>query len=116
MFKIFKSSEDLGNQQLAKSSVVRGIRSSILEQYPRLEHVVDEILPKKDPLMLIKGKGDFAFYTFAVANNEIILFQTKDGPWLPTLRVLHKYPSMMPKPSAKSFNRFSLGNKVWIML
>jgi PUA domain protein len=97
MFKNFKSSEDLGNQQLAKSSVVRGIRSSILDQYPRLSDVVDEILPKKDPLMLIKGKGDFAFYTFAVANNEIIFFQAKDGPWLPTLRVVHKYPSMMPK-------------------
>jgi PUA domain protein len=96
MFKTFKP-EDLGNQSAAKSSVVRGVRSSLLEQYPRLENVVDEIIPKKDPLFLVKGKGDFAFYTFAVAGNQVLFFQTKDGPWMPSLKVLHKYPSMMPK-------------------
>jgi PUA domain protein len=30
-----------------KSSVLRGIRSKLLEAYPRLEDVIDEILPKK---------------------------------------------------------------------
>lgn len=96
MFKTFKA-EDLGNQSAAKSSVVRGIRSSLLEQFPRLENVIDDILPKKDTMLLVKGKGDFAFFTFAIVNNQILFFQTKDGPWLPSLRVLHKYPSMMPK-------------------
>jgi PUA domain protein len=96
MFKTLKP-EDFGNQSAAKSSVVRGIRGSILEQFPRLENVIDEIIPKKDPLLVVKGKGDFAFFTFAIAGNQVLFFQTKDGPWLPSLRVLHKYPSMMPK-------------------
>ena len=89
MFKTLKS-DDFGNQSAAKSSVVRGIKASLIEQFPRLENVVDEILPKKDPLLLVKGKGDFAFFTFAIASNQVLFFQTKDGPWLPTLRVLHK--------------------------
>lgn len=96
MFKTLKP-DDFGNQSAAKSSVVRGIRGSILEQFPRLENVIDEIIPKKDPLFVVKGKGDFAFFTFAVVSNQVLFFQTKDGPWLPSLRVLHKYPSMMPK-------------------
>lgn len=30
--------------------------------------------------------------------DEIICFQPRnEGPWYPTLRVLHKYPSLMPK-------------------
>ena len=97
MFKTFKPEEHLGNQQLAKSSVARGIRAIIVEVYPRLGDVIDNILV--NPLMLIKGKGDFAFFTFLVANNEIVFLQSsgKDSPWLPTLRVLHQYPSMMHK-------------------
>ena len=97
MFKNLKQ-EDFGNQSAAKSSVVRGIKSTIIEQFPRLETLVDDIIPKKDPLLLVKGKGDFAFFTFAIANNEVLFYQSgKDAPWLPTLRVLHKYPSIMPK-------------------
>eukprot|EP00920_Eleutheroschizon_duboscqi_P042277 GHVT01101102.1.p1 GENE.GHVT01101102.1~~GHVT01101102.1.p1 ORF type:complete len:192 (+),score=29.45 GHVT01101102.1:293-868(+) len=28
---------------------------------------------------------------------EILFFQHRDGPWVPNLRLLHKYPSMMPR-------------------
>lgn len=96
MFRTFKE-EDFGVKTLAKTSAVRGIRAAILEQYPRLEHVLDEIIPKKDPLHLVKGKGDVAFYTFLVVNDHVVFFQDKDKPWLPTLRILHQCPSMMPK-------------------
>ena len=96
MLKTFKS-EDFGTKTLAKSSIVRGVRAAILEQYPNLESVIDDIIPKKDPLFLVKGKNDVAFYTFAVVNEEVVFFQDKDKPWLPTLKVLHKFPSMMPK-------------------
>ena len=97
MFKNLKQ-EDFGNQSAAKSSVVRGIKSSVLDSFPRLDNVIDEIIPKKDPMLLVKGKGDFAFFTFAIVNNEVLFYQAgKDDPWLPTLRILHKYPSMMPK-------------------
>jgi PUA domain protein len=32
-----------------------------------------------------------------VVNNVPLFFQERDGPWFPTLRVLHQYPDMMPK-------------------
>ncbi len=97
-FKNFKPSDDLGTQQLAKSSVARGVKTSIVELYPRLENVIDEIFPKKEALYLVKGKGDYAFMSFVLSEREEILFyQDKNGPWLPALRLLHKYPSMLAK-------------------
>lgn len=33
----------------------------------------------------------------AVINNTPLFFQERDGPWCPTLRVLHQYPDMMSK-------------------
>lgn len=32
-----------------------------------------------------------------VHGNEPLFFSTRDGGWFPTLRLLHKYPDMMPK-------------------
>jgi PUA domain protein len=40
-------------QQL-KSSVQKGIRTKLLEQYPYLEGYVDSILPKKDTYRIVK--------------------------------------------------------------
>lgn len=37
-----------------KSSVQRGIRNSIVEQYPELEEEIEVLLPKKEPLFVIK--------------------------------------------------------------
>lgn len=33
----------------------------------------------------------------AILNNVPLFFQERDGPWCPTLRVLHQYPDMMKK-------------------
>ena len=43
----------VGNN-LTKSSVQRGIRAKILEQYPSLEAEADVLLPKKSAIILIK--------------------------------------------------------------
>jgi hypothetical protein len=32
-----------------------------------------------------------------IINNVPLFFQQRDGPWCPTLRVLHQYPDMMKK-------------------
>lgn len=37
-----------------KSSVQRGIRNSIVEQYPELEEEIEVLLPKKEPLFVVK--------------------------------------------------------------
>jgi hypothetical protein len=43
----------IGIQQL-KSSVQKGIRTKIIDQYPTLEEYIDMILPKKDALRIVK--------------------------------------------------------------
>ena len=32
----------------------RGIRNSIVEQYPNLEEEIEDLLPKKEPLFVVK--------------------------------------------------------------
>ncbi|KAG7023988.1 TMA20 [Cucurbita argyrosperma subsp. argyrosperma] len=50
MFKKF-STEDVSAQNQVKASVQRRIRQSIAEEYPGLEPVLDDLLPKKAPLI-----------------------------------------------------------------
>jgi len=93
LFKNF-TPDDVGGQNQVKSSVQRGIRNSILETYPRLEPVMDELWGKNDKMVVAKCKDHV---TIVVINNVPIFFQHRDGPWFPTLKTLHKYPTMMPK-------------------
>ena len=41
-------------QNQAKSSVVREIRSKLTENYPSILPYIDDILPKKEPVTIIK--------------------------------------------------------------
>jgi len=77
-----------------KSSAQRAVRASVLEQFPRFSTVIDEVLPKRHPVVVAKCHNHV---TAVVVNGEPIFFQVRDGPWVPTLRIIHKYPSVMPK-------------------
>lgn len=48
MFKKFDPAEDIIGTQQLKSSVQKGIRTKLIEQYPHLEEYMNEILPKKE--------------------------------------------------------------------
>lgn len=50
----FDEKENVGNVNVAKSSVLKGIRSQILEHYEDIESFIDQILPKKEPLKIVK--------------------------------------------------------------
>ncbi|KAJ9526617.1 hypothetical protein QJQ45_017626 [Haematococcus lacustris] len=93
---LFKKKPEISNISQVKSSVARGIRSSICEQYPSLEEsgAIDLLIPKKEPLLLGKCEGHVQI---AILNNVPLFFQERDGHWCPTLRVLHQYPDMMKK-------------------
>jgi PUA domain protein len=43
-----------GSKSKVKSSAQRAIRAKVLEQYPLLEPYIDDILPKKEQLDLVK--------------------------------------------------------------
>ncbi|PIA16406.1 hypothetical protein COEREDRAFT_42923 [Coemansia reversa NRRL 1564] len=93
MFKKFNLQESISGQNPVKASVVRGIRSKLLDQFPALEPHIDDILPKKVNFVQIKCKDRIVLFAI---NNEILFFQHFDDPITPTLRLLHRYPDILP--------------------
>ena len=51
-----------GAKSKVKSSTQRGIRAKILEQYPLLEPVIEEIMPKREQLDVVKLCVLFLFF------------------------------------------------------
>ena len=94
MFKKFDEKESVSNVQQLKSSVQKGIRNKILELHPHIENYVDTILPKKEPLRILKCHDHIEILINSVGN--LLFFRQRDGPWMPTLRLLHQYPFLLP--------------------
>jgi len=93
MFKKFVKEENLISQSQVKSSAARGIRAILVEQMPTLAGIIDDIIPKKCPLFLGKCTGHI---NFIVVDSEVLFFNERDGPYYPTLKLLHKYPDILP--------------------
>ncbi|XP_076446998.1 malignant T-cell-amplified sequence 1-like [Babylonia areolata] len=94
MFKKFVAKEMVTNVNNAKSSVQKGIRSQVLDQFPHVEDYIDQILPKKEALKLVKCQEHIEI--LASQSGELLFFRQRDGPLYPTLRLLHKFPFMLP--------------------
>ncbi|KAJ7977915.1 malignant T-cell-amplified sequence 1-like, partial [Quillaja saponaria] len=88
------SSDEVSAQNQVKASVQRKIRQSIAEEYPGLEPVLDDLLPKKSPLIVVKCQNHL---NLVLVNNVPLFFNIRDGPYMPTLRLLHQYPNIMKK-------------------
>lgn len=67
----------------------------MIEQYPPLENIIEEILPKKENFKLIKCKDHLEMV--ADAEGQIQFIKHRDYPYFPTLKLLHKYPFIMPQ-------------------
>ncbi|GMI10275.1 hypothetical protein TrVE_jg104 [Triparma verrucosa] len=89
-FKRFQSS-DCSTSTPVKASVQRYLKSSLVESNPLLAPHIDSLIPKKPPLTAYKVTSFLTLYTL---NSLPILFETRDGPVLPTLRFVHQYPSL----------------------
>ncbi|PIC33548.1 hypothetical protein B9Z55_013489 [Caenorhabditis nigoni] len=59
MFKKFDEKEDVTGATQLKSSVQKGIRKKLIENYPYLEPHLEEILPKKENFKVDKGAIKF---------------------------------------------------------
>ncbi|KXN71454.1 hypothetical protein CONCODRAFT_78353 [Conidiobolus coronatus NRRL 28638] len=94
MFRKFNLKEDVSGQSQLKSSVQRGLRQKLLDEYPRLESVIDELWPKKATVLQLKCQDHVSLF---VINGQILFFNHYDGPIYPTLKVLHKYPGFLPE-------------------
>ncbi|RUS79685.1 hypothetical protein EGW08_012569 [Elysia chlorotica] len=94
MFKKFDESENVGNVNIAKSSVQKGIRSQILDQFSHIDDYLDQILPKKEPLKIVKCHEHIEL--LCNQTGEILFFRQRDGPLFPSLKLLHKFPFILP--------------------
>jgi len=99
MFKKFIAKDDVTGVTQLKASVQRGIRTKISEQYPALENWVNGIMPKKESIVLIKCHDHIEVIS---VKQELLFFRQRDGPWIPTLRLVHKYPFMLPHQQVDS--------------
>lgn len=106
MFKKFSFEENVSSTSQVKNSVQRALINQIVEQYPLLEDSIDELIPKKS-MMIAKAHDNIQLL---VVNNEVLFFLMKDGPIFPTLKLVHKFPSMIPRMQVdKGAIRFVLG-------
>jgi len=65
------------------------VRAKVLETYPLLETHIDEILPKKEQLDLVKIPDRVSLYCL---NGEPLFWQHMDDDIIPHLKVVHRYP------------------------
>jgi len=92
MFKKFVAKDEISGTTQLKSSVQRSIRTKISESYPGIEPYLDQIIPKKESVVLVKCKEHIEILA---VQKELLFFRQRDGPWMPTLRLLHKYPMLL---------------------
>ena len=108
MFKKF-SKEDIHSRSNIKSSVQRGLKSNFVSAYPDLANAIDNIIPKKSQVILIKCEDKIQLYSVDNTNNpqandneddddnnEIVLIQHFTDI-IPTLKTVHKYPQLFPR-------------------
>lgn len=93
LFKSFQPSKgDISASTAVKSSVQRGMRTKLLDQYEALSKdegvLLEQIWPKKQGITLVKFSREHV--SFLVYKGEPLFFQHFDGPYLPTLHLLHK--------------------------
>uniref|UniRef100_A0A3Q1CFJ2 Malignant T-cell-amplified sequence n=1 Tax=Amphiprion ocellaris TaxID=80972 RepID=A0A3Q1CFJ2_AMPOC len=94
MFKnIFDEKENVSNCIQLKTSVIKGIKNQLLEQFPDIESWLNHIMPKKDPVKIVRCHEHIEILT---VNGELLFFRQREGPFYPTLRLLHKYPFILP--------------------
>lgn len=72
------------------------VRRALAEQYPCLEEYWEEILPKKQDIYIIRCQGQIHCITLVSPRPEVLFFNHHDGPYFPHLKLVHKYPFMLP--------------------
>jgi malignant T-cell-amplified sequence len=101
MFKRFDPTTDVSTSTQVKSSVQRHVKQQILEHHHNItEEVLEALLPKKSHLIQYKVGSHLILYCRRHEHedrsptDEPVLFQHRDGPMLPTLKLVHQYPTL----------------------
>ncbi|PLW09493.1 hypothetical protein PCANC_22318 [Puccinia coronata f. sp. avenae] len=126
MFKKFNPKEDVASNTIIKSSTQRMIRLKLTQQFPALSQpiydpdcppeeepppaepstatddadqkptqttLLESLWPKKESLNLLKCREHVSILT---CKKVPLFFQHFDGPYFPTLKLLHQYPMLLP--------------------
>ena len=80
------------SKQTLKSSQEKALRKQLIESIPKLEEIIDQIWTKKTEISTGKLENFKVFFL----NNEPCFLQAKEGPIIPHLKLLHKYPFLLP--------------------
>ncbi|CAD5120441.1 DgyrCDS9011 [Dimorphilus gyrociliatus] len=94
MFKKFDEKEHVSGVTSIKSSVQRSLKASLIQQMPFLADYIDEILPKKE-WKLVKCADHIE--ALAAREGEVVFFKQRDGQFYPSLKLVHKYPFILPE-------------------
>uniref|UniRef100_A0A8C5XIR2 Malignant T-cell-amplified sequence n=1 Tax=Microcebus murinus TaxID=30608 RepID=A0A8C5XIR2_MICMU len=86
MFKKFDEKENVSNCIQLKTSVIKGIKNQLIEQFPGIEPWLHQIMPKKDPVKIVRCHEHIEILT---VNGELLFFRQREG-------LLHKYPFILP--------------------
>eukprot|EP01015_Nassula_variabilis_P033878 TRINITY_DN8236_c0_g1_i1.p1 TRINITY_DN8236_c0_g1~~TRINITY_DN8236_c0_g1_i1.p1 ORF type:complete len:202 (+),score=51.07 TRINITY_DN8236_c0_g1_i1:89-694(+) len=92
---MFKKIEDLGNITLTNKTFAKNVRKRVEETYPVLSANLEDIIPKKGNFKTCKVRPENKVELFLNEQDEILFIITKDHV-IPTLRLLHQYPTMLP--------------------
>mmetsp|Transcript_20429 Transcript_20429/g.37981 ORF Transcript_20429/g.37981 Transcript_20429/m.37981 type:complete len:183 (-) Transcript_20429:53-601(-) len=97
MFRKFSANESVSGKTSLKSSAHRGLLEDIGAQYPNLDpEVLEEVLSKKEQPTLVKCQNHVNLLMMS-HNKEPLFFNQREGPFYPTLRLLHRAGSFMEK-------------------
>ncbi|KEG08243.1 cytoplasmic translation machinery associated protein [Trypanosoma grayi] len=73
------------------------VRKDLAEQYPLLADYWEDIIPKKSDIMLVRCHDQVHCVTLVSAQPEVLFFNHHGGPYIPHLKLLQKYPFILPK-------------------
>ncbi|KAM4660145.1 malignant T-cell-amplified sequence 1 isoform 3-T3 [Amazona ochrocephala] len=83
----FDEKENVSNCIQLKTSVIKGIKNQLIDQFPVIEPWLNQIMPKKDPVKIVRCHEHIEILT---VNGELLFFRQREGIFYPTLRLLHK--------------------------
>jgi PUA domain protein len=108
MFRKFDPTSDVSTSTQVKASVQRSLKLQIIQHHAGItEEIVEALFPKKNPLVQYKVGSHLMLYCRRIEPNaddgddgnlspsdEPVLYQHRDGPILPTLKLVHQYPTL----------------------
>lgn len=96
---MFRKVEEVSNLIPLNKTAQKKLREKILEKFPNVESVLEDILPKKAQVSSTKfHTADYKWELFWVDKAPLFFKNDKeDDELFPTLRLLHQYPDMLYK-------------------